>query len=271
MKNSTRKTLAPASLMATLSPENVDELIAFHRATFGDARMDATGTTPPEKPEGVTDEEWNALGDPGKAAIVREREARTTAERELAAARAASTARPGPPASPATATAQTQQQPGHQQATTATGEGDKGKGGELDIAAIVQQAVAAAVTPLQQRLDGYEAGQAANRITEAVTAAAAPQFYDPTDVLAQVDLTTLTDGQGGPDAAKITAALEDLAKTKPHLVKPFDAARRPAPGTPIGATGPAPVSIDDQVKARLAKMQQTTGIKLAPAPGAATA
>ena len=51
-------------------------------------------TTPPiERPEGVTEEEWEALGDPGKKAIAREREARVQAERERDAARA----RPAPP------------------------------------------------------------------------------------------------------------------------------------------------------------------------------
>lgn len=267
MTNSTCKTLAPAAFMATLSPDNVDQLIAFHRATFGDARMDATATTPPEKPEGVSDEEWNALGDPGKTAIVREREARATAERELAAARAAAAARPAPPAGQQTTT---QTQAGQQQTATTTGETGKGKDGEMDIAAIVQEAVTAAVTPLKQEIDGWKAGQAAEKITTAVTTAAASTFHDPTDVLAQIDLTALTDGQGGPDQAKIAKALEDLAAAKPHLVKPFDTSRRPAPGTPIGSTGPAAVSIDDQVKARLAKMQQTTGIRLAPT-GAATA
>ena len=38
---------------------------------------------PVERPEGVTEEEWEALGDPGKRAIVRERERAEKAEREF--------------------------------------------------------------------------------------------------------------------------------------------------------------------------------------------
>lgn len=244
-----KSTLAPRALMEALTPEGVEALLDFHRATFGDARMDAT--TPPERPEGVSEEEWNALGDPGKAALVRERERASAAERELAAARAGQqqtgAPKPGPRAS-----SQGAKQP----------EGESGEGGRpADLAAIIAQAVTAAVTPLQQRIDGWEAGQAAQRIADAVTSAAS-HFHDPSDVLAQVDLAALTDGSGGPDVAKITAALDALATSKPHLVRPFDDRRRVAPGSTIGATGSSAASLDDQVKARLQKMQKTTGIKL---------
>lgn len=44
--------------------------------------------TGPTKPDGVTDAEWAALGDPGKAAIVRERHSVTEAQRLLAAEQA---------------------------------------------------------------------------------------------------------------------------------------------------------------------------------------
>jgi hypothetical protein len=48
----------------------------------------------PEKPDGVTDAEWAALGDPGKNAIVRERQRAAAAEQALAAERARNTPRP---------------------------------------------------------------------------------------------------------------------------------------------------------------------------------
>lgn len=42
--------------------------------------------TAPTRPEGVAEAEWNALGDPGKAALVRERTAKTEADKALAEA-----------------------------------------------------------------------------------------------------------------------------------------------------------------------------------------
>lgn len=246
MKNSRHMALAPESLMAALDPRaqgGIDALLEFHRATFGDARMDATAS--PEKPEGVSDEEWGALGDPGKAAIVRERERAATAERELAALRAAQSPKPAPPAA------------GQQAA-----EPEKGKGGgSADLEAVIQRAIDAAVKPFQERQEQWEAEQAAGRVQAAVREAAAPRFHDPTDVLAQVDLAGLTDGNGGPDAAKISQALDGLASAKPHLVKPWDERRRAAPGSLIGATAPAAVPLDDRVKQTLARMQQAAGIR----------
>lgn len=246
----------PACGIDPTAPGGIRALLDFHRATFGDARMDGTETGTTERPEGVSEEEWSALGDPGKAALTRERERATKAERDLAAARAP---KPAPPAATTATTTTT--------ATTDNGGADKGagKGGDApDLAALISHAVTAAVTPLKQELDGWKADQAAGRIRGAVTEAAAPRFYDTTDALARVDLASLTDGNGSPDAAKIAAALDALATASPHLVKPFDMSRRAAPGTPLGATSPGASSMDDQVKAALTKMQQTLGVKFAP-------
>ena len=75
------------------SPLDVDALLAFHRATFGDARMEADdpdgGHDAPE-----TDNERPTpadLGDPGKKALAAERAAKREAEKKAneAAARAA--------------------------------------------------------------------------------------------------------------------------------------------------------------------------------------
>ena len=75
-------------------PADLAEIIATHRSLFGGFTMTATppeppatgnpdnppaptppadGATPPAKPADVSDEAWNALGDPGKKAIVAER------------------------------------------------------------------------------------------------------------------------------------------------------------------------------------------------------
>ncbi len=237
-----------AYLSGALSPR---DLIAFHRETFGSSRMGGEdagggqgGEADPQRPDGVSEDEWSALGDPGKRAIVRERERATRAEQEAAALRA-SRPKPTPP-KPAPASQQEPQQHG-----------------EPDIAAIVQQAVAAAIAPFQQRDEERRAEDSARAIAKAVSDAAATRLHDPSDALGNLDLTGLTDGAGSPDAAKITAALDDLVKRKPHLAKVTDGRVRPAPGSMIGGA-PSPVaSEDERVKAALAKMQASAGIKLA--------
>lgn len=60
--------------------------------TAGATLTAATPQTPaappaPARPDGVSDTEWNALGDPGKAALIREREAAARAAADLAALR----------------------------------------------------------------------------------------------------------------------------------------------------------------------------------------
>lgn len=228
------------------------EVLAFHTTHFGGARMEATGdegddngTPEAERPEGVSESEWESLGDPGKRALVRERERATKAEQALAAARAA---RPKP--------------------TPPKGKDDpKPEGGEGggDIASIVQQAVAAAIAPFQQAQEQRDAESAARRVAEAVTTAATGVLHDASDALAAIDLSELTDGEGRPDADKIKTALDDLVQRKPHLAKPVDARRRAAQGAPVGGGAPN-LSLDDKVKAALAQMQATTGISLPKRP-----
>jgi len=58
-------------------------------ATTTDATTTATPAAPtqtsaPARPDGVSEAEWTALGDPGKAALVRERTAKTEADKALA-------------------------------------------------------------------------------------------------------------------------------------------------------------------------------------------
>lgn len=195
-----------------------------------------------DRPDGVSETEWNALGDPGKTALVRERQRATAAEQALAATRAIPPAPPKPTPPPPV-----------------------DKDGKPDIAAIVQQAVAAAIQPFQDAQTQRDAEAAATTIRDSLTTAASARFHDATDALAQVDLTTLTDGNGRPDEQKITQALDDLLARKPHLGKAVDNRRHAAPGAPIGAGGGPAAPLDDRVKATLARMQASSGVKFAEA------
>lgn len=196
-----------------------------------------------ERPEGVTDEVWNALGDPGRSALASEREARQAAERALAAARA----RPAPPKNPATPAAP---------ASPPAPQVDPAAGG-ADIAKIVQDAVLAAMKPLQDAETERQGQAAAERIADTVLVAAKTRLVDPTDALSQIDLTSITDGAGGADPTKIATALDDLIKRKPHL------GLGPREGQPgVGATAAPAASVDDQVKTILARMQGAAGIRI---------
>lgn len=209
----------------------------------------------PARPDGVSETEWSALGDHGKVALTREREARRQAESELAAARARPTPPPGVTVAPAAPAAPTPQPPAQQQAGQAP-----------DIAAIVQQAVAAAIAPFQERDQQREAAQAADAIRAAVTGKADGLLHDANDALVNVDLSTITDGNGRPDPAKIDAALQKLVTDKPYLAKPTDGRRfaaSPAAGAAAapsgGAAGARP--LEDRVKDHLAAMNGAVGLK----------
>lgn len=195
----------------------------------------------PERPDGISEETWDALGDPGKQALARERATAEDLRRQLHAAKA----RPAPPkADP------TKQNPP---------KADPQAGTQPDVAALIQQAVAEAVKPFQAERDQLRAEQAAQAITTAVTDAAKDRLHDATDALAHVDLATLTDGNGKPDADKIKTAIDALVQSKPHLAKP---AVRQGPlgvgSTPATGGG---VSLDDQVKATLAAMQKSVNLR----------
>lgn len=195
---------------------------------------------PIERPEGVTEAEWEALGDPGKQAIARERERANAAERDLAAARA----RPGP----------TKATPVIKPAESASGEQ------QPDFAALIQQAVDAAVKPFADKEAQRETAKAAGLIQTAVLDAAKDRLHDATDALAGIDLTTVVGDQGVVDADKIKTAIDDLVARKPHLAKTGQ--RIAPPG--IGGGAPATLTDADKVKAALADMQRATGVRLPP-------
>lgn len=193
---------------------------------------------PVDRPEGVSEEEWEALGDPGKKAIVREREAREKAEQALAASRA----KPTPPKSTVKPEA-----PVKPESTT-----------EVDIAAIVDQAVKAAVKPFQEAEEQRTAQSAAEKVRSVVLESAKVKLQDATDAL-QIDLTTVLDESGVADPAKVTAALDALVKAKPHLAKsetrfaPFGIGSSPAPSNPKERTADI-----------LRGMQSATGVRVPP-------
>lgn len=244
--------------------ETLPQLFAAHRARFGGWTMIDPPANPappadppppgapafeappapagPQRPEGVSEEEWNALGDPGQRAITREREARQAAERQLAAARAP---KPAPPAKKAAATPPKPSDPPE---------------GDPDIASIIKEAVAAAIQPFQEREEERTAEQAATKIQKAVLDSAADTFLDPTDALTGIDLTQVTDGNGGADPAKIQKELEDLLVRKPHLGRTPDGRRYAAPGSPAGAAHSA-VPLETKVQETLKRMQAATGVK----------
>lgn len=223
--------------------EAVDRLLAFHKAHFGNTRMEDDPTSP-ERPEGVSEQEWDALGDPGKAALVRERAARTDAEQKLASA---AKPKPVPPK-------QQQQPPAEQKPKGGDGDGQ-------DISALIQQAVDQALAPFQARQDQWEADQAAGKVRDAVLTAAGARLHDASDAISNLNLAELTDGNGAADSAKISRALDDLVATKPHLAKPIDGRRTPPPGAPFGGTGGSTIPLDDRVKNTLARMQASQGIR----------
>lgn len=274
MSRSTTPSGNPFAFAGPITLDSLDELFAHHRRLTGGWGMDTSGgsgsgssgsddgnndggadggNNQPARPDGISEDEWNALGDPGRSAIVREREARQAAERALAASRA----RPKPPGDG--------DGKGGGSGSGDGKNGDEGKnknGGEVDIEAIVQRAVAAAVKPFQERDEEREAEEAAERVRSAVLEAAKPRFHDATDALAQIDLRTVLDGNGQPDATKITEAIDNLVTRKPHLAKVVDERRHGQDGTgatPGGSTRP----LNDRVSDKLSRMQERAGVKFA--------
>lgn len=228
---------------AEITIDTLPALFAHHRAVFGGWTMTSTppeNEPPIERPEGVSEEEWTALGDPGRAALVRERTARTAAERALAAARAP---KPGPPKNdpPADPPKQT----------------DPPKNGEVDIAAIVKQAVDAAIQPFAEREQARAVDEAANKVRAAVIDAAKAKLHDPTDAVANIDLTTVITEQGEADPSKVAKALEDLLAKKPHLAKSTLLVAPPG----IGGGAPANATEGEKVAAALARMQKSVNLR----------
>lgn len=241
---------------AEITLDTLPQLFAHHAARFGGWSMN--GGTPgapaaPQRPDGISEEEWTALGDPGRVAIVREREARQAAERDLAIARA----KPAPPKAPAAPAAPAT---GAQAPAAATPDPAAPAAGQALDANAIQKMIVEAVKPIIDRDAERDAQAAAGKITDAVMAAAKDKFHDPTDALSGIDLTKVVTDAGTADAAKITAELDALLTRKPHLGKPVDPRRAAVPGAGAGAGGAA-APLGDRVKDTLARMQEANGIK----------
>ena len=237
----------PTTIQIPGAPQALLDIIAARRARIP-AGMTMVADPPepdpdaPVQPDGVSDSDWAALGDPGKRAIVRERERATTAERDLAALRATLRPKPTPPPAPP-----------KQDDPPVTPKAD-------DIAALISAAVEAAIAPLRQEREHDAAEASARRVVESVSKQAEGRFIDPSDALG-IDMAGIVDDQGQADVAKVTAALDALLRAKPHLAKPAtDDRRRPGADAMLGGTPTTPEA--DRVKSALARMQSATGVKL---------
>lgn len=200
---------------------------------------------PAERPEDVPQETWDALGDPGKAALVRERSARVQAEKDRDTAvreRDAARARPAPPKADPPKADPPKPDPG----------------AHPDIAAIVQQAVTAAIKPFQDAENQRTAEAAASKVRDVVLEMAKPLLHDPTDALANVDLASLVNESGVADAEKVKSALDKVIAAKPHLAK--STTRIAPPG--IGGGGPVATPDAEKVKSILGDMQRSAGVRI---------
>lgn len=217
----------------------ISELLAFHRSVFGDARMD----DPPERPSDVTQEEWDALGDPGRRAIARVRQARDAA---VAAQTAATQERDA-----AQTLAQQRQVELEQARQAAAG------GAPADVNAQIQAAVAAAVQQVTETFNGQiqqlNAAQAAERLLTRAQQIAADVLVVPDLVGSLVDLSTMTDGQGALNEQALRDNLATLVDTRPELRRPPTVQQNPFGGHPGGARPPAEkAAFDARVAEQLA-------------------
>lgn len=235
-----RNPLSSARLAADL--DWLAATMARRKAQFGGWTMEATGP-PVERPDDIPEADWDALGDPGKQALVRERARAASAEEQVAALRAelAKAAKPAPPK------------------PTDPPKPDPKPGDQPDVAKLVQDAVAAAIKPFQEAETQRQAEVAAGKVRDAVVEAAKSRLHDSSDAVANIDMTKVVDDQGAADPAKITAELDDLVKRKPHLAKSATLVAPPG----IGGGGPASTTDAEKVKAILADMQKATGLRTA--------
>ena len=85
-------------------------------------------------------------------------------------------------------------------------------------------------------------------------------LYDDLKLMAETDLTV--DDNGNPDAAKITEQINDLLTRKPHLGRPSFGGRFGVQDGSLGGGHPGGQSEADRVKALVAEMQSSTGVKV---------
>lgn len=218
------------------APGAVEDLIAFHRLTFGDAVMEGpTGTPPPASdppadpagtppapggdpnPDDDDDDDDDppgseALGDPGKRALDAQK-AKLKAEKA------------------------------------------KRLAAEQRIAELTAPKPGDQLTPeqLEQNIRAKVAAEFKVPLLKSSIRAAAGQFHDPADAVAFLDLTQFeADENNEFDAEEISEALTDLLKRKPWLGKttgqPGDPRIPKVPAPPANGQHTAP-SLDDQIVA----------------------
>lgn len=238
----------PRNLLVNGMP--VGELIAWHRAHFGDARME----DPPQRPDDVTQEEWDALGDPGRRALDRVRRGQREAERQREAAVAAQAdvvkerdaarvelealrkapPKPDPP----------KDQP--------------------DVAAQIQAAVDSALQNVTktytEQLDNLRAERAAEQLTAQAQRIATDVLVDPALVGTFVDLRGVLNAQGQLDEQALRDNLATVVEQRPYLKRPD---QPPGGGNPFGGhpggARPAPdkATFDARVAAQLDMARQS--------------
>lgn len=172
------------------APGAIDDLLAFHKATFGDARMeldegadDADESTVDESDPAPDDEDGepegaDQLADAGKKALDTMKAQRNAerAKRRALEARLAELEKPAP---------------------------KEGEAKPVDEAAIRRDAV----TKANERI-----------VRSEVKAAAKGLLADPADAFRFLDLANFeVDDDGNVDESDITEAIEDLIKSKPYL------------------------------------------------------
>jgi|GEM_PF-3022629 len=139
-----------------------------------------------DKPDDVSDEEWSALGDPGKQALVRTKESAKQARQKAAdeAARAAAL-----------------------QAQI----DELKNASESDTEKLVREATEQATKNVTKQAN-------ARIISAEVRAQAAGKLADPADAIKFLDLTKFeADDTGAVDEAAISAAIDQLVESKPYL------------------------------------------------------
>lgn len=182
----------------------VEELLALHRATFGDARMSADAGDAGGAPAGDGDDDGKPadppdLGDAGKAALAAERKAAADAERARKAADAART---------------------------------KAEAELAKLKAAQQTDAEKALEEARNTAKAEALAPAKARVLEAeLRAAAVGKLADPSDAVRYRDLVTLPDVTDDldVDTAALGKAVADLLKAKPHL-----AAKPTSPGSADG-------------------------------------
>lgn len=190
-----------------------------------------------QRPDGVSEEEWAALGDPGRRALERERrtarEERRTRERLEQQLRERDQQQQNPPAPPAPETP-----------------GKGGKPGDTDVQALIDRAVQAALRPVLEQ----QAATAAERIRDRAQAIAAQVLHNPADAAVHLDLTTMVTASGDPDEQAIRDGLARLIEDRPYLAKPRDG-RRAAEGSGQGAGSSTSQTLQQRTQAVLERMK----------------